>query len=202
MSRALLLCLASLAAQFSAHAEWPRIVSQTDRFHIVSPIRKSPVDVPIRDIDGKAVYRLVCGSFDTPIGDFAYSGDFECRLSLLRESNSYSTLLTEDTHQSRDWESRGRFFAADLKGACARIPQFGATRSFELRGMDLTLGVTDQKFTAGGKLTSLTLTVTVRPDPRAQRSIAEIVPLPTAGVPAHCELQKFFVNPGELSKDH
>jgi hypothetical protein len=114
----------------------------------------------------------------------------------------YSTLLTEDAHQSRDWESRGRFFAAELQGPCARIPEFGATRSFELRGMDLTLGITNQKFTVGGKLNSLTLTVTVRPDPRAQRPIAEVVPLPKTGVPTRCRLRRYFVDYSALAGSH
>lgn len=203
------MCITLLSSTFSFVGPYPPLaqsyptVAPLQRTFIVPDVPNANVSLDIESLTRVPLYRLQCHSAGyTGDPDFDYSGDFECRLSLLRESNSYSTLLTEDTHQSRDWESRGRFFAADLKGACARIPQFGATRSFELRGMDLTLGVTDQKFTAGGKLTSLTLTVTVRPDPRAQRSIAEIVPLPTAGVPAHCELQKFFVNPGELSKDH
>ena len=97
---------------------------------------------------------------------------------------------------------QGPFFAAELQGPCARIPEFGATRSFKLRNMDLTLGITDQKFTVGGKLSSLTLTVTVRIDPRAQRPIAEIVPLPKTGAPAECELRKYFVDYSSLAGNH
>ncbi len=45
--------------------------------------------------------------------------------------------------------------------------------------MKLTLQISDPVFTAAGQLNSLKLTVTVRPDPLAQRAITEIVPLPT-----------------------
>jgi hypothetical protein len=116
----------------------------------------------------------------------------------MREPNTYSTLLTEDPHQSRDWESRGRFFAADLRGACAGIPQFGAIRSFRLRGMDLTLRVSDQKFAESGELESLALTVTVRPDAEASRPIAAMVPLPKTGVPPRCKIETYFVDPTAL----
>ena len=177
MSRALLLCLASLAAQFSAHAEWPRIVSQTDRFHIVSPIRKSPVDVPIRDIDGKAVYRLVCGSFDTPIGDFAYSGDFECFLQTVPPNyHGVSSLFAEAMPETADWQTRGRFFAREIKPPCDEIPDFGADRTFRLRGMKITLSLSNIEFDiVDGRLGLKTFdfSVSVIPDRSATSAIAE-----------------------------
>jgi hypothetical protein len=158
---------------------------------MVPDVAKANVSLDIELLTGVPLYHLQCHSAGyTSDPDFDYSGDFECRLSLIGQPNTYSTLLTEDADQSRDWESRGRFFAADLRGACARIRGFGATRSFRLRGMSLTLRITEQKFTESGKLTSLALTVTVRPDPGAQRPIAEVVPLPKTGVPAECKLPR------------
>jgi hypothetical protein len=170
----------------------------------VGPLRRT-IDVPevskadvvlfIRSPEGKPLYKLRCHSAGyTGDPDFDYSGDFECRLSSVYRRDVYSTLLTEDVNQSRDWESRGRFFAAQLRGSCARVPQFGAGRDFKLRGMDLNLRVIDPTFTGAGKLKSLRLTVTVRPDAAARRPIAQIVPVPTAGVPSGCNLQRDFVN--------
>ncbi len=154
----------------------------------VPDVGKANVSVDIRSVDGTPLYRLQCHSAGyTGDPDFDYSGDFECRLSSISDHDTYSTLLTEDAHQSRDWESRGRFFSADLRGACAHIAEFGANRTFKLRGMILTLQITDPKFTDIDKLRSLKLTVTVRPDPDAQRPIAEAVPLPT-GSPTECKL--------------
>jgi hypothetical protein len=126
--------------------------------------------------------------------NFDYSGDFECRLSSVEASDRYSTLLTEDPHQSRDWESRGRFFASQLEGECARIPQFGATRNFQLRGMALILEISNPVFADGRKLKSLRLSVVVRPDASAQSEIARQVPLPEH-VPSECRITSDFVKP-------
>jgi len=178
---------------------------RAESYPAVKPLRRTfsihnvptaNASVDIETVEGALLYHLQCHSADyTGDPDFNYSGDFECRLSLIRQPNSYSTLLTEDVHQSRDWESRGRFFAAQLKGACASIPEFGANRSFKLRGMDLDLRITAPTFTDAVELKSLRLTVTVRPDPGAQRPIAATVPLPPLGtVPESCGIRKDFVD--------
>ena len=110
----------------------------------VPDVSKASVSLDLKSTDGEPIYRIQCHSAGyTGDPGFDYSGDFECRLSMIGYDNTYSTLLTEDINQSRDWESRGRFFAADLRGKCAQIPEFGVTRSFQLRGMDLTLLITD-----------------------------------------------------------
>lgn len=183
---------------------YPAVGIGAQSYPAVSPLRRT-FDVPdvakanlmlvIKSRVGKPLYKLQCHSAGyTGDHDFDYSGDFECRLSSAAQRDEYSTLLTEDAHQSRDWESRGRFFSSDLRGACALIPEFGARRGFRLRGMDLTLEVTDPRFTEGGKISSLELTVTVRSDPQARRPIAEVVPVPKAGIPAGCDLQQHFVD--------
>lgn len=170
-------------------------VSPLHRTFDVPDASKANVVLFIKSPAGKPLYKLQCHSAGYT-GDpaFDYSGDFECRLSSVYRRDVYSTLLTEDVNQSRDWESRGRFFTAQLRGACARVPEFGADRNFKLRGMGLNLRVTDPAFTEAGKLRSLRLTVTVRSNPEARRPIAEIVPLPTKGVPSGCKLQQDFVN--------
>lgn len=173
-------------------------IEPIQRPFVVPDVAKADVSLDIKSANGTAIYHLQChsGSYG---GDpyFVYSGDFECRLSLIGQPDSYSTLLTEDAHQRTDWESRGRFFGAELRDPCSRIPEFGASRSFKLRSMDLGLRITDPTFTKAGKLKSLTLTVTAKPDPMARRSIAEITPLPNGGkVPAICEaeLRLYFVD--------
>jgi hypothetical protein len=167
----------------------------------VRDVSKANVALNITSIDGSTVYKLQCHSAGfSGDPDFDYSGDFECRLSSIDHSDGYSTLLTEDSEQSRDWESRGRFFAADLRNPCANIPQFGATRSFELRGMDLTLQIAEPVFTHDGKLQSIKLTVDVKPDPNARRQMAKIVPLPT-DTPAECRLNEYFIDPATFSKN-
>lgn len=168
----------------------------------VSDVSKADISLQIKAPDGHALYTLQCHSAGYE-GDssFDYSGDFECRLILAEGQNTYSTLLTEDLDQSRDWESRGRFFAASLKGECANVPEYGAVRNFELRGMRLTLRISDPMF-QGDKLHSLKLTVAVAPDPYAHRAIASIVPFPKSQVPASCNLPKYFVNSAKTADNH
>lgn len=107
-----------------------------ERTFNVPDVSKSNISLQIKARDGRDLYKLQCHSAGY-VGDpdFDYSGDFECRLSLSNGQNVYSTLLTEDLNQSRDWESRARFFAADLRGECARIPEFGSARNFTLRAL-------------------------------------------------------------------
>ncbi len=168
----------------------------------VPDVAKADVSLVIRSLDDQPLYKLQChsrGYVGDP--DFDYSGDFECRLSLVHGQNVYSTLLTEDAEQSRDWESRGRFFSGSLRGPCAAIPEFGASRAFKLRRFDLTLTILDPKFNANGKLISLRLGVTVRADGSAQRQIAEAVPIPRGSVSTECRLAQYFVSPSALGKE-
>src|SRR5581483_1985626 len=140
MRRAIQLIVIGCAVMHSAAATaktYPSIQPLHTRFS-VKDIRNAAVSAQILSTSGDPIYLLQCHSAGyTGDPSFDYSGDFECRLTTRLRDHTYSTLLTEDEEQSRDWESRGRFFAASLKGRCASIPQFGATRSFKLRGMRL-----------------------------------------------------------------
>jgi hypothetical protein len=139
--------------------------------------------------DGASQYRMECHTweYDDP-SRFVYSGDFECRLSPLRKPTSYSTLLTEDVSQSRDWESRGRFLADELQGACADYPEYGRVRHFRLRGMDIALSISNIVFTQvdipskpGVKrpgLQSFRVSIGVKPNADAKTAIAEAVAFP------------------------
>ncbi len=182
-------------AVLSLAAQTYPTVRELRRTFDVQAVDRSDVRLTVKSRDGNPLYELQCHSAGyTGDADFDYSGDFECRLSSVGGQNVYSTLLTEDSHQSRDWESRGRFFASDLRGACALIPEFGATRTFRLRGMILTLQITNQRFSEHGKLKSLKLIVAVRPDPESTAPIAAVVPFPATGVPVGCKLHEHFVD--------
>jgi hypothetical protein len=163
-------------------------------FHVRN-LSAADVSLDIKRQDDTPLYKLQCHSAGyTGDADFEYSGDFECRLSSLGHRDDYSTLLTEDVNQDRDWESRGRFFAADLKGRCARIPDFGTSRTFQLRGMNLNLHIVNPKF-INGKLRSLELAVNVRPNPNARLAIAKPVPKPLlSNTPSSCKLPEDFVD--------
>lgn len=188
-------------AAASASEKYPAVKPLQEVFE-VRDVARADVSLAIASVFGKPIYRLQCHSVGyTGDPDFDYSGDFECRLSAIDERSAYSTLLTEDAHQSRDWESRGRFFGPNLRGICARLPDFGATRAFELRGMKLTLSVTDPTFDSNGRLRSLKLKVAVHPDASAHREIARPVPFPAGPVSDECKLRKYFVDKRDLIND-
>lgn len=186
----------------SANAQSYPVPAPIKKTFDVPDVSKADISLQIKALDGLDLYTLRCHSagYEGDSG-FDYSGDFECRLILADGQNTYSTLLTEDVNQSWDWESRGRFFGASLKGQCAKVPEFGAVRSFELRGMRLTLRISDPTF-QGNKLLSLKLAVAVAPDPNAHRAIADIVPFPRSEVPASCDLSKYFVNSVKMADNH
>lgn len=176
------------------------VIRPLDATFTVPDVHAADVSLVIDSQDGSPVYRLQCHSAGySRDPDFDYSGDFECRLSTVGDRDRYSTLLTEDPDQSRDWESRARFFASDLKGRCALIPEFGATRTFRLRGMKLTLRIVNPRFTADGALASLELRVAVRPDATAHRSIAEVTALPVQSEP-ECKVHQYFVDPSKFHR--
>lgn len=166
----------------------------------VPDVPKANVSVLILSSTKAPLYRLQChsGGYEGD-PDFDYSGDFECRLTSVGDHDQYSTLLTEDQNQNRDWESRARFFLVDIVGRCAQIPEFGSTRDFELRGMKLTLKIINPIIDKEGSLTSLELKVAVEPDPLAYRMIAAIVPLPKSA-PSQCMVDRYFPDPARYGK--
>ena len=189
-----------VVAPLGSGQSYPTIKPLRQTFDIPD-VRKANIAVDISSTDGVPLYRLQCHSAGYA-GDpgFDYSGDFECRLTSIGRHDAYSTLFTEDSHQSRDWESRARFFARSLRGACASIPQFGAIRSFELRGILLTLKIDNPVFADDGALRSLTFTVQATAKRSARRAIAEVVPVPKVGIPKECKLSEYFVDLPASSK--
>jgi hypothetical protein len=195
---ALTICLiifagASLAG-INGQKPYP-VVQAFSRTFDVPDVDKADLVAFIKSGQGRPVYKLQCHSaFFSGDPDFEYGGDFECRLSSIAGGDEYSTLLTEDVNQSRDWESRGRFFVSELQDECAHIPDFGASRRFRLRGMELTLEISEPIIAEDKNLRSLKLTVRVRPDATAQRPIAEAVPFPRTNVPQGCMLSTNFAD--------
>src|SRR5689334_12584628 len=142
----ILLC-ATLPASICMGSRPFPTVSPVEKTFRVEDVKKADVSLEIESSEGSPIYRLQCHSAGfTGDPDFDYSGDFECRLSSVGHNDRYSTLLTEDISQSRDWESRARFFSKNIRGACALIPDFGATRTFQLRGMNLILQIVNPSF--------------------------------------------------------
>ncbi len=174
---------------------WPQIVPLQKSVSFPDA-RQAEATLEILGVDGKPLYLLQCHTKEYE-GDraFVYSGDFECRLKSLYELDKYSTLLTEDPLQSRDWESRARVFAEELLGACGRYPEYGRVRHFRLRRMRLTFEFSDLRFERRSirevwegkpaELRSFHFGVRVEPDPGALSTIAE--PAPFAEPPSLSE---------------
>ena len=191
------LCVVAIwcyASASEASSKFP-LVAPFERVIDVPSVQKADVNVIVKSVHGRPVYKIACHSAEySSDGGFDYSGDFECRMLPIETAIKYSTLLTEDLNQSRDWESRARFFAADLQGDCARIPEFGSTRDFKLRGMVVMLQVLQPVIGSNGVLDSLKLKVFVQPYPSAQRPIAAAVPFPVSP-PAQCKIEQYFPSP-------
>ena len=149
--------------------QWPALRPFTKTIQFPDAASAAVV-LPLMNARGDPLYTLSCyGAKASANSDdaFIYDGDFECRLVDASGKSSYSTLLTENPKQSRDWESRARFFAAELRGICGSVPEFGRHRTFLLRGFQLTLTITEPRFSHASQLESLTLTVSVQNDLRA-----------------------------------
>ncbi len=163
---------------------WPTVAPLTQAVHFVDR-EKQEAKMEVVGIDGKPLYLLEChlNAYDYDDPNFDYSGDFECRMISLYSNNIYSTLLTEDANQSRDWQSRGRFLLSELVGKCGDYPEYGKIRHFRLRGMNLTLEISKLIVEPGSKaynrpwptdrIKELDLKITIVSDPKSSSAIAE-----------------------------
>lgn len=179
---------------------WPDVVDTSATFHFDDAATAS-IEFIIHGLDDEDLYCISCHNdhySDTLIDpDFYFSGEFECRLTALYRWDSFSTLFTEDPHQSADWESRARFFSYEIVGDCANYPDYGRVRNFCLRRMQITLEISDMTFDTSYirrdsasvqdlDLSSFTFDIRVKSDTTANTGITE--PTPYAEPP--------IVNPG------
>jgi hypothetical protein len=137
---------------------------------------KQTIDVTIKSLQGDPVYKIECGTPDRSSAQtFEYSGDFQCRMILWGSETSAIDLLSEIPNSTHDWQSRARFFASEVLGSCGAIPELGRVRNFRLRGMKVTLAMSEIKPDTSGKvptLRSFTFRVDVESDSTEQSSIA------------------------------
>lgn len=186
VSLLVLISLASAASAAASSAPWPTI-ARAQRTFDFRDAKHANVSLALKDTGGRAVYRLQCHTWRFE-GDpeFDYSGDFECRLMSLYSKEAYSTLLTDDPNQSRDWQSRARIFAQELVGDCANYLEYGRMRNFRLRGMQIrfeflnvkVIHSTDSATRGPIALKSFRFIVSAWPDPSVRSAIAETVNVP------------------------
>ncbi len=164
--------LTVLTAQRSVPA-WPQILPRTERVAIDLRAEQIVVDVPIRTRAGHVAYHFACRGgaeryLDSLKGNWA--GPLMCTLAE-GERASETSLLSED--DSPAWFSRGQFRGDDLIGDCAKYPEYGAHRSFRLRGMRLTLDAEHIASDGQGAAQSFELVLSVLPERSATTAQAE-----------------------------
>jgi len=170
------LSVSVLSAQNGART-WPDVQSLEESFAISDPA-KAVVRTLVRDRKGAPIYLFVCRTGDDEsVAKVNYAGDLDCRLIPAELGEVEQNLLVEAPNLAA-WYSRGRMFARELAGDCARYPEYGRVRNFRLRGLHLTMIFEDVVFAnlqtdAPTSLASYTLHVRVVRDPTARRSIAE-----------------------------
>jgi hypothetical protein len=191
---ALLLLIFAKATPGRTVGPWPEVKPFRAVFNVEDG-QKPSLDIPIRSVDGRTAYQLECRNWryeGNP--DFSYSGDFECRLVARYEAMVHSTLLTEELHATRDWQSRARFRVPELLGRCGDYADYGRVRTFRLRGMRLRLELRNIRFAPSSRtvdsrspgLASFRFVIDVQPDLKAQTEIAASSSAPVP--PQECDI--------------
>jgi hypothetical protein len=162
------LLAAALCSIPAEAAQWPEVLPLKQTFRIESWPNPVSIEVPILTRSGTAAYAFTCRSDpEDPRSEGVPS--FLC---ILNEKPGWieSSLLGED--DAAVWFSRGQYHVDELLGECASYPEYGAHRTFRLRGFRLELTATGIKSTAPGRVESLELTMAIRPDPSARQEHA------------------------------
>lgn len=205
---------------FAAYS-WPEVQPIEKEFKVEN-LSEAYVYFDVIGKNAQTLYHFECSTPDIASKrkiQFDYMGGFECRLWSPADER-HLTLLVEDPHDN-DWQSRGRFSAYELVGACGEYPEFGRIRHFKLRGMSITLSLDQVRLTppesttkgrTGWRLVSFQLRVSIRPDATAKSNIAEpsnAVEPPTPDVPDEadsavlsraCKHVRYRRVPGQIPK--
>lgn len=173
----------SALADSGGGTAWPAIRELSLTRQIQFNADRIDLDVPLQDRHGAVRYRLICrgGSaaylarVSDRTGTAVYVPELTCILNAGNRETDNS-LLSED--ESAAYYSRGHIASNELLGACAAYPEYGLTRHFRLRGMEVRLSFSDLRTEAGPgpgspRLASAQLSLSVRSDPSAQTAKAE-----------------------------
>jgi hypothetical protein len=159
--------------------QWPRVEEVHKHFDFAD-VDSAGFDLELKESGGeqRSLYLLKChsGQYEGGSG-FDYSGLLDCRLVSLYSKETVSSLLTETSQQIADWHDRGRFLASHLRKGCAAYPEWGQKRSFRLRGMDITISISDVVFapppSGDEKVKSYSVDVIVTSDPTGDTPLTQ-----------------------------
>jgi hypothetical protein len=175
-----------------AEFEWPSVapLSKSYKFEGVDEGAEPRVDLIIRSVSGKPLYRLLCHSGNYAGGpDEQYKGEadefsgvIDCHLlSLYFEPKDYGSLLPYDPLDRSVHFDRAPLSAPDVLGKCADYPEYGVQRRFRLRGMEIQFRYLDIVFSKAKTkdgippIRSFRLDIDVKRDRSAITAIAEPV---------------------------
>jgi hypothetical protein len=188
--------LVSLSVLFPGLADaefrWPAVapLSKTYAFAGLDKGTDPKVDLIIRSMTGEPLYRLLCHSGDYAGGpDGQYEGEADdftgvigCHLlPLYFGSKGYGSLLAYDPLDRSVHFDRASLSPTDVMGKCVDYPEYGASRQFRLRGMEIQFRYRDiifsQAKTKNGitPIASFRFEIEIRRDPSAITAIAEPV---------------------------
>jgi hypothetical protein len=154
--------------------QWPEVTPISGEMVFLNP-ETAEFHIVVKDIRSHPIYVLSCKSGELEDNDFNFSGLFHCRMVSLYSKENVSSLLTENLHQTSDWEGRSRFLLNQVIGHCAEMVDWGAERTFVLRGMRIILSVKEVNLSGcpeHPKVNSFKFAYSIKPDNRAVSSIA------------------------------
>lgn len=183
-------------------SNWPLIkpLSWSGDIDLLGP----PTLIPIRSATGAILYRLYCSSWAAPqdwqpewlTGGDNYEGDFECLLTDAKPGTpaERATLLNYDREDTSPYHfNEGSFQWNELLGKCWNNPEWGADRTFYLRGMRLRIRVVTVRVAefwedkelrkAHPIISSVTAEIAAQPDKNANTELARP---PTQPEPSAC----------------
>jgi hypothetical protein len=162
---------------------WPQVVrlEVNYKFPIAS---QADVDLPISSSAGETLYRFRClPDFPSKNGTIAGLGCYLIPANGHDEGLESATLLNDNPEEQRIAHGRGQMWTDFVRGNCASYPEYGAERHFRLRGMKITVRMTDVKFGPNKEfqdsartvrtIASFELAVNVVPDRDAVSAVSE-----------------------------
>lgn len=158
-----------------AATKWPDVKEQKTEVKFRND-KPEKINIHILSKDGKLAYELI-GQFQpwkfegesSDIGDYNYSGIFDCRLLPVPREVGVSSLFFYSEKATKDWETVGRFTQGQISAIPKEIPGRSIVQVCNLRGMSIKLSINNvQASSADGSIHGFDLTVEVEPDRGAE----------------------------------
>ena len=125
-------------------ADWPAVRPMERSIYVANAdSENSGFDASILGSHGAKLYDISCHVPDYNGSAVSFSGLIQCYV--WAAGTNYPNLLDDNPQPRSDWANRGRFLPTHLAHPCAGYPDWGSTRRFFFRSMQITIGVSDVK---------------------------------------------------------